>query len=437
MLPPRVTGWHHATVIGDSQYPNLIHEWVRDALLLSEPHFKRQGRWSGGGPFFVVKRSQTHGNPLTIPYKVGFGPGAWFIDKSYTMCGAAGIDSSYPGDAALAAQDAAFQTSAFDDAKRYRAEGFEKTRPGTPIAGVAQYLAELRDLPKLPLEKGWEFMKLWMRKHHALQANDPTFWPRMFKAVLADLRNVDRQWLNVTFGWKPFLADLRKFYYLQRSLDARLQQLVRENGKSKNRRVRLVAERDTTQTVTDYSYPYANVYGSPPIAIGGTTRYTVTSYTQTDVWYSASYRYWVPDIGSVEWTKRATIALFGAAPTPDVLYALLPWSWLNDWFSNTRSVINNTFAPNAVYNLTTNYAYTMRHKVEWDMREAHVVHPGSTGFYNVPSVDHVFRSAYKVETKARLGGENPYGLDYRLPDLSLYQLSILSALGISRSRVLR
>lgn len=437
MYPPRVTGWHHAVVIGDSQYPNLIHEWVRDALLLSEPHFKRHGRWSGGGPFFVIKRSQTHGNPLTIPYKVGFGPGAWFIDKTYTMCGSAGIESSYPGDSALAAQEEAIKNAAFDDSKGYRAEAFEKTRPGTPIAGVAQYLAELRDLPKLPLEKGWDFIKMWVFKNEALQMHDPTFWPRLFKSILADLKNVDQQWLNLTFGWKPFLSDLRKFYYLQRSLDARLQQLIRENGKSKNRRVRLVAERDVSQTVTDYPYPYANVYGSPPIALSGSTRYTVTSYHERNIWYSASYRYWVPDIGSVEWTKRATIALFGAAPTPDVLYAVLPWSWLVDWFSNVRSVVNNTFSPNAVYNLTTNYAYMMRHEASWTECNSHVVHAGSTGFYNAPSVDHVFRSTYKVETKSRLGGENPYGLDVRLPDLSLYQMSILYALGISRSRVLK
>lgn len=437
MPAPRVSGTHLLRWAGRDGVAAPVHDWRRDALLLSEPHFKRpNGQWSGGGPFFVVKRSQYHGAHVDVPYKVGFGPGAWFVEGVWRVLGSAGIDTNYPGETSFSAFENSLKDSSLDATRAFRAEGYEKTRPGTPIASVAQYLAELRDLPKIPLEKGWNFIKKWSFKHDALQANDPTFWPRLFKQILEDLKKADQEFLNISFGWKPFLADLRKFYYLQRSLEQRLAQLVRENGKNINRQARLVQKRNVTQTEKDFPYPYANVYGAPPVSIGGTTKYTVTSYAQEDVWYSASYRYWVPDIGSVQWTQRATTALFGAAPTPDVLYALLPWSWLNDWFSNVRSVVNNTFAPNAVHNLTTNYAYTMRHTVEWTECASHVVHPGSSGFHNIPAMDHIFRSTYKVETKARLGGENPYGLDYRLPDLSLYQLGILSALGISRSRTL-
>jgi len=44
-------------------------------------------------------------------------------------------------------------------------------------------------------------------------------------------------------------------------------------------------------------------------------------------------------------------------------------------------------------------------------------------------------SIYTVETKLRDGTGNPFGLSVKLNSLSTYQLSILAALGISRSKV--
>jgi hypothetical protein len=258
----------------------------------------------------------------------------------------------------------------------------------------------------------------------------------------SDFRNLGSEYLNVVFGWKPFVKDLQGMYNLWKSLDKQMAQIVRDNGKGIRRKAKLKTEQDMTSESKSYTIPFVNLYSAPGW-VGGSPAYTHWS-TQTrwteEVWFSGSYRYYIPDVGSSQWTRRAKLALFGALPTPELVWEVMPWSWLIDWFTNVGDVVSNA-STNAVDNLVSDYAFVMR-KVTYQ-KDANVTtympgvshgDPYTIGRL-VPAVSASVNSTQKWVLKSRSGGGNPFGLGLQLSALTGHQLSILAALGISRSKV--
>jgi len=225
-------------------------------------------------------------------------------------------------------------------------------------------------------------------------------------------------------------------YYLWQSVDKQLGKIIRENGRGINRRATIEDDSTSVPTSQDFSYPFANVLGGPPAFFAGTTSYSSTVTTSRKVWFSAKYRYWIPDVSSSQWDLRARAALFGAIPGPDLLWEVLPWSWLVDWFENVGDVMSN-MSLNAVENLVCLHSYTMEHLETKTESTAHVnvaaSNPGDVFVH--PDCDQDFRSVTKTESKIRRGGGNPYGLSADISSLSGGQLGILAALGISKSKV--
>jgi hypothetical protein len=129
--------------------------------------------------------------------------------------------------------------------------------------------------------------------------------------------------------------------------------------------------------------------------------------------------------------------LFGVAPTPQLLWDILPWSWLADWFTNIGDVVSNV-SVNAVDNLVVRYAYLMRNTVLTQSCIADCSHDGSdaAGWQFWPTLQpHRFQSLYREETKLRVEGNvlSPYSLSDTPDDLTARQTAILAALGTSPS----
>lgn len=145
----------------------------------------------------------------------------------------------------------------------------------------------------------------------------------------------------------------------------------------------------------------------------------------------AKYQYYIPDTSSWQWDARARAVLFGALPTPSVVWEVLPWSWMVDWFTNVGDVMSNA-SVNAVDNLVALYSYIMEHKTttvectavsQWESKyNQYWAYPGG-------SCTSVGKST--VETKARCGG-SPFGMGITFSGLSAGQGAILAALGLSR-----
>jgi hypothetical protein len=241
-------------------------------------------------------------------------------------------------------------------------------------------------------------------------------------------------YLNVMFGWAPLLSDIRKMYELYQTLDKRLAQIARDNGKGVYRRTTL---RDTsTTTVAENrrdNTPFWGWAASPPGWAAGSGGVDTTTTTVDRIWACGKYRYYIPDIGSSEWTRRATRALYGANVTPEVIWELLPWSWLADWFGNIGDVISNA-SSNAVDNLTADYAYVMR------TVETRITYHGYSTWLGQGSPDgetyipagNVSLTASEVTSEKMRAAASPFGFGVTFDSLSNYQLGIAAAFGISR-----
>lgn len=435
------------------------------ALLASEGHLRlRNGSWSGGGPFFQTSVNQEHWglyeHPSYVRLGVGF-PATKFLGVS--PCPIGPPPSNLMSGLRTAAQ-------ASTDVSSYFAAGYNRARPGRPAGSLGQFLVEgARDFPAIPalsslgLGPKQAFMR-WLQGDgpqavnplngrfvpvrklgpSLLDGNPARRAPRgdnpAWRALqrLSDFRNLGHEYLNIVFGWEPFVRDLQKLYRVWKDIDKRIAQLIRENGKGIRRKATVSEDKSSSQTQTFYPFPWANVnYAVPSFGTGGTW-YTATTTTYSKIWFTANFRYFIPDIGSSRWTQKATRVLFGVQPTPELLWTVLPWSWLVDWFSNAQDTIAN-LNDGAVENLTFRNGYIMKHTYTQSVYHAHVyrapLHILTPPASSWDGVDHSFNSFFEKEEKIREGGWNPFGLHVQFPDLTARQVGILAALGLTRSLV--
>jgi hypothetical protein len=139
------------------------------------------------------------------------------------------------------------------------------------------------------------------------------------------------------------------------------------------------------------------------------------------VWFEARFRYWIPNLESSPWDARAKAIVTGAMPSPELVWELIPWSWLIDWVSNAGDVIANI--SNSLQNgLTAKYAYVMGHKRE-------VV--TTTCFSNFKENPITLSWSASLDAKHRVAA-SPFGFGLSSGDFSAWQWSILGALGLSR-----
>lgn len=432
------------SVIRDRQSP--VHDsWVytRDyqALLRSTGHEKRDGVWrdDNGGSFHVYRETEpaclSEGFPFTYPsYEekgIGDFPGD-VVGGRFKVCITRGYDSSvYYGPIADHPLPIITDPVYGDFVPNLNSQGtnfIKRARPGNPSAALFQFAGELHRIPSIP---------------------------RLRQLGLKSFKDLGDNYLNVEFGWKPFVKDLVDMYVTQRKLEKTLTKLRENNG-------RLVRRRDKKRTSSVTSSICEGIFDSPFGHLGDTTHggnselegyyvggphgcadldlfdftgqcdYHYQRVQTMTTWNVGTFGYYVPDIGSDRWTERAKRALFGQDPTPSQLWELLPWSWLVDWFTNVGDIMSN-LSVNAVDNETWTNCYAMReielkHVVTISNHWDHVV--GSFG-YDVPA-----GATNLVYTRTELNKlrrqASPYGFGFDWPDFSLRQVLILAALGISR-----
>lgn len=394
-----------------------------DDLALSTGHPRgKSGNFSSGGNFLVRHLRQDPGVAQPFQYTVA---GTQY--QAYSG-GSSLISCPYPS-SMLTGLSSTSKTAEINTAKPYYATGWSRTVPGRPEAHLGQFLVELRDLPKVPLGG---LMNTLRGVHFSV-------WPKYIRSHLFNFKQLGHEYLNIEFGWRPFVKDLQDVYRLMKNIDKRMAQIVRDNGRNVRRKTVL---KDTTSTVIDNqgsgNQALLTCWGRPPATLSpGWTDYRRTTTTKERVWYAAAYRYYIPDTSSWQWNARARLALFGSLPTPGLLWDVLPWSWLVDWFSNVGDVIHNADT-NAVDNLVALYSFVMREtNVETrvhvdsghgsvDTRDSHgnVINQWDSRQFHVDA----FTS---TNIKRRVSG-TPYGLDVQATSLTGRQLGILAAIGVTR-----
>lgn len=282
---------------------------------------------------------------------------------------------------------------------------YNSAKPGKAQADMAQFLAELRDIPTLP---GRSLIK-------AIR----------YRRQVEVYRSMGSEYLNVVFGWLPFLEDLRKFVSLTLKLNAVIEQLIRDNGKFIRRRVDLplgIVSSSTTSgnnNLGNHTQPQLHsVYVIP----GGS--YTHTIKEERFLSFSGMFRYWIPDIHTKGWRSRATRALYGINPTPATIWKIIPWTWLIDWHTNIGALLAQ-LDTGAADNLVCIYGYGMLNRVQTDRVDVSVKLLGG----HLPSC----QVEYKIEVMYR-DAFGHYGFSAGPVSYSTKQALIIAALGLSNLR---
>lgn len=283
-----------------------------------------------------------------------------------------------------------------------------KYRPDTMQASLAQFVGELRDLPQIPIlmrARAKEFL------HHA-----------------------GSEYLNVEFGWRPFIADLKKMLASYLDFDKRIAQLQRDSGRTV-RRKGMLSQDSTTTTFHDQGVlrVWPGAIGNPNYATIYDDRYQET-ITKHEYSFSGRFRYFLEPVGSVGYREQIARIIYGVDLTPRLVWELLPWSWLVDWFTNVGDVISNA-VDIAADSLVINYAYSTGYYSKTIRTNSFTYRRNADGIFDYPTIgggsgiscSHVYKEEIKKRNQA-----TPYGFGITLTGLSPRQSAILGALGFSR-----
>lgn len=314
--------------------------------------------------------------------------------------------------------DSYISSLALSDLNDYGADAIKRFSPLNPGANAGQFIAEILadGRPSIPDIKN-------------LIKNAKRF------------RELGKEYLNVQFGWVPFLKDLRSMYHTWNSINSRMAQIIRDNNKPIRRSG--VILHDRSSSVEELPLNGGSVYLNPDFGNKnpGTSwstenaKIVKTINTSQKVWFAGRFRYFIPDVTDDRWTAQAKFALFGLNPTPALLYEVMPWSWLLDWFTNLGEVISN-LSSNGIADLILDYGYLMRHTqrvTTWEAQACQYDLNTSIDGVNVtvPFFPPRLTSRLTEEVKERVVA-TPFGFGLQVADLSARQLAILAALGLSR-----
>lgn len=284
------------------------------------------------------------------------------------------------------------------------ATGWNKFKPGKVGTSVGQFLGELRDVP------------------------------RLFKFKTKGFRDLGSLYLSYQFGWRPFLDDLKAFCLMTDKLGKRYEYLRRNNGKWRKRGGTVKDESYTTVSTKTTSYFLPQLTTA---FYNSTTPFksTLTQTVRNNSWFEARMRFYMPALETPFGRMAEVVRLLGLYPSPALVYELMPWSWLADYFSNLGDVISNLSDSASAPNLVASYAYVMGHKTvttryqtDFDLRT--VAYQPST------AVPVSLISEVVSEAKTRHEA-SPFGFGFNLDGLSGRQLAILGAMGINRWPKLR
>lgn len=278
-----------------------------------------------------------------------------------------------------------------------------KCLPTNPLVDMGQFLVELRDLPRI---------------------FNPFEWVEKAKHFRSLAHHGSSEYLNVQFGWRPFIDDINSFFKVTDKFTRVIQQYDRDSGRHVRRNTKLF---DTSSTVSSLISSNAAPFPTPSqLQLGGPLYKDVISKQR--VWFKGSFTYYLPPIdGSVSsyYQRYAAYSqrLFGLRLNIDLLWKVTPWTWALDWMANSGSVIRNW---EAFHNqgLVMHYGYVMEEKIESTRFRLSGFRLASNPISSLE--DYTFQIS-RCRRKA-----TPYGFGLNPGSFTPFQNGIIAALGINR-----
>lgn len=282
-----------------------------------------------------------------------------------------------------------------------------RTLPTNPLAGLGQFLGELRQLPKLPDIQNWKTRAENFRNIKRVN------WG-------SNLRKGSDEYLNYVFGWLPLIKDVKDGVKAVRNADKTMAQYQRDSGRNVRRSYRFPDEKKVVVTEMGLGYGAPSLDTYLYISPGKLSK-TVT--TTRKVWFKGCYTYYLPKEGTFGNVEAHAAKLFGLRITPHLLWQLGPWSWAADWITNFGDVVKNM---SAFQNdgLVLRYGYVMEESTVTTEYALNGLELHGTGKLNLVQ-------SFTTKVKRRIKA-TPYGFGFDPGTFSARQWSIIAALGINR-----
>jgi hypothetical protein len=309
----------------------------------------------------------------------------------------------------------------------YLAGAYDSIRPKLNKAGLAVFLAEARDIPKMLRTSAEGFHDVW--KSIGGKADTPFMQPKK----LAD------HFINHNFGWVPFLNDVKQLADTYDKSNVYIDQITKDNGQwvKRSRKIRHTETRDKIYAgnwigCQPNDFVLWKFFKNPCFDSNGNPAqngyFDIYDSVVTDVWAEGSFKYYRPEFddslrshhGAFMAARRLS-TLYGLNVNPSVMWKAYPWTWAVDWFANVGSVIDRASSW-ALDGMVSQYAFAMMHQ-KHEITSEHLL--------NWKSGAQVLTWTRVLESKQRQAA-SPYGFGLVTDDLSPRQLAILAALGISR-----
>jgi hypothetical protein len=257
-------------------------------------------------------------------------------------------------------------------------------------------------------------------------------------------KTLGSDYLNIAFGWAPLISEAANLLKIGLSIDRAIyyESFRRQrqwDGPSvrTNAVVSGVSLGYTRSPVGTFNYGGSSV--SAPYSSGnGISLSNIERVTVRQEDYSFTSRYTgiakPPSLANYHMERALNMAQrLGVINDPQLIWELMPYSWLVDWFSTMGSSISNanTYSP-MKGKYSVDYAYvTTKHVVEETL-------DFTTGKFNNPTLLRSFAwrnpVSYGATTCKWRDRATPFGFGTQLGSLSASQFGILVALGLAKSR---
>lgn len=299
-----------------------------------------------------------------------------FVDPRFSGIPSTAYYTSFPSQGAIDANGAI---------------GYNRYKPDKAIQNVGEALGELRDVSQLMSKYRW------------------------------GLKTLSDIWLDYNYGRGAVIRDIIALYNTQQKLAAQMAFLRKQNGRRLRRGGSVYTTSGLVGTPTEsnlvggaHTYPILPSYFYTGRSLR--TQYQ-TSFERW--WFSGAFRVYMPPgrVDDNRWPPGLTAKLLGV--TPDVVWQLMPWAWLTDWFANTGSVLSNIVS--VATGLVSDYAYIMCEAGY----ESHSVSRFRVGGKELTASTYA-RSSTKLRNMA-----TPYGFGLNPGAFTGAQLATLAALGIN------
>lgn len=269
-------------------------------------------------------------------------------------------------------------------------KAIREVSPNNPSFSLPRAIGELKK-DGLPSASGTE---LWREKTNFLKGSSS-------------------EYLNLEFGWKPLVSDVRKFASTAVQHNQIMEGYMAGAG-TRNRRRFVFPPESKVKSSAGNGFIL-------PATPTRTTKASTMVAEERKSWFSGSFKYTVP-VGDTPMSRfqqhsLAAKKLLGVRLTPDTLWELAPWSWAFDWYTNTGDILANV-SNLGEDGLAMDYGYMMTSR---SSEKTTTWTYGNGGGY--------FR--HTTETKRRVAA-SPYGFASTFDSLSNRQKAICAALGITR-----